>query len=263
MGQAMRCHLVIEPVAEPGWRNMAVDRALLDLVAEEGDAYLRLYRWGPYCLSFGRHEPAARRYDRDRIQQLGLSVVRRPTGGRAVWHARELTYAVAAPTAGFGTLREAHYAIHALLANALTALGATTSLAASGRPQPGLDAGPCFAHSVGGEIMVKGRKVVGSAQLRLGDAFLQHGSLLLEDSQDMVATLLDQTGTSLPALDAPLSTLLGRRITFDEVGREICSALDGWHGPWIPADSRHTDRVRAAAARHTDLFRDDAWTWRR
>ena len=259
----MRCHLVIEPVPEPGWRNMAVDRALLDLVADEGDAYLRLYRWQPYCLSFGRHEPAAGRYDRDRIRQLGLSVVRRPTGGRAVWHARELTYAVAAPTAGFGTLREAYQTIHAVLAEALTALGATTSLAASGRPPPGLDAGPCFAHSAGSEVMVKGRKVVGSAQLRLGDTFLQHGSLLLEDSQDMVASLLDQTGTSLPTLDTPLSTLLGRRVTFDEVAREIRSALEGWHGPWIPVDSRRTDRVRAAAARHADLFRDEAWTWRR
>ncbi len=259
----MRCHLVIEPAPEPGWRNMAVDRALVDLVAEEGDAYLRLYRWQPYCLSFGRHEPAARRYDRNRIQQLGLAVVRRPTGGRAVWHARELTYAVAAPTAGLGTLRDAYHAIHALLANALTALGATTALAAPSRPQPGLDAGPCFAHPVGGEVMVKERKVVGSAQLRLGDAFLQHGSLLLEDSQDMVTTLLDHTGASQPTLDAPLSTLLGRRITFEEVAREIHSALERWHGPWIPADSRRVDRIRTAAERHADLFRDDAWTWRR
>lgn len=259
----MRCHLVIEPVPEPGWRNMAVDRALADLAAEAGDAYLRLYRWQPYCLSFGRHEPAARRYDRDHIQQLGLSVVRRPTGGRAVWHARELTYAVAAPTAGFGTLKEAYHDIHTLLANALTALGATTSLARSSRPQPGLDAGPCFAYPAGGEIMVAGRKVVGSAQLRVGDVFLQHGSLLLEDSQDMVTTLVDHTGTAQPTLDAPLSTLLGRRITFDEVAREIHSALEGWHGPWIPADSHRIDRIRQTSERHTALFRDDAWTWRR
>ena len=259
----MRCHLVIEPIPEPGWHNMAVDRALLDLVAHDGDAYLRLYRWKPYCLSFGRHEPAARRYDRDRIEHLGLAVVRRPTGGRAVWHARELTYSVAAPTAVFGTLKEAYHSIHALLVHALTALGATPSLARSGRPTPGLDAGPCFAHPAGGEVMVEGRKVVGSAQLRLGDAFLQHGSLLLEDSQDMVATLLDQTGVSPPTLDMPLSTLLGRRIGFDEVAGEIHAALDGWYGPWIPADSRCRARIRGAAERHGALFRDDAWTWRR
>ncbi|MFN2326957.1 MAG: biotin/lipoate A/B protein ligase family protein, partial [Gemmatimonadales bacterium] len=83
----------------PGWANMAIDRALLDLAAGEGAVVMRLYRWHPHCLSFGRHEPALRRYDRERIAALGLDTVRRPTGGRAVWHARELTYAVAAPEA--------------------------------------------------------------------------------------------------------------------------------------------------------------------
>jgi lipoate-protein ligase A len=240
---------------------MALDQALLDLVTDDGDAYLRLYRWQPYCLSFGRHEPAARRYDRDRIHQLGLSVVRRPTGGRAVWHARELTYAVAAPTTAFGTLKEAYRAIHSLLAQALTSLGAATALARSGRPPPRLDAGPCFAHPAGGEVMIEGRKVVGSAQLRLGDAFLQHGSLLLEDSQDIVVRLLGQSGPSVPTVDTPLSTLLGRRIAFDEVAAAILVALEGWHGPWNPADPGLTTRLRAVADRHAGRFRDDAWTW--
>src|SRR5690606_19846924 len=90
----VRWHLLREPDGRPGWRQMAADRALLDLAVREGVVVLRLYRWDPFCLSFGAHEPAARRYDRDRIAALGLDTVRRPTGGRAVWHARELTYAV-------------------------------------------------------------------------------------------------------------------------------------------------------------------------
>ena len=77
------CLLIDE--ARPGWENMAIDSALLDLVDRSGGAFLRLYRWEPHCLSFGRHEPASRRYDRARIAELGLDCVRRPTGGRAVW----------------------------------------------------------------------------------------------------------------------------------------------------------------------------------
>src|ERR1041384_3882728 len=102
----------------PGWENMAIDAALLDLAAGEGAAFLWLYRWEPHCLSFGRHEPALRRYGVERIRSLELDCVRRPTGGRAVWHARELTYAVAAPLAAFGGLRQAYGAIHGLLAAA-------------------------------------------------------------------------------------------------------------------------------------------------
>ena len=102
---------------------MARDQALLDLAERSGGAFLRLYRWEPFCLSFGRHEPALRRYDRNRIRDLGLSCVRRPTGGRAVWHARELTYAVAAPLDAFGGLREAYHAIHQTIARALSSFG--------------------------------------------------------------------------------------------------------------------------------------------
>src|SRR5512147_2872290 len=133
---------------------MAVDAALLDRAREHGERYFRLYQWDPHCLSFGRHEPARKRYDVDRIRARNIPCVRRPTGGRAVWHARELTYAVAAPIAAFGGMREAYAAIHALLATALEALGAHPLLAPRASPAPGLASGPCFALPVGGEVLV-------------------------------------------------------------------------------------------------------------
>jgi lipoate-protein ligase A len=121
---------------------MAVDETLLDRAAG-GERWLRLYRWQP-ALSFGRHEPAERRYDIGAIERLALATVRRPTGGRAVWHAGELTYAVAAPSQGFGTLREAYAAIHLLVRDALRSLGAEAELAPAGAAAP-VDAGACFA----------------------------------------------------------------------------------------------------------------------
>jgi lipoate-protein ligase A len=104
---ALTWQLVTDPVGRPGPENMAIDQALLDEVDRGGEvSYLRLYRWNPPCLSFGRNEPALARYDRAEIERLGLDVVRRPTGGRAVWHDDEVTYAVAAPVAAFGCLRD-------------------------------------------------------------------------------------------------------------------------------------------------------------
>src|SRR5436853_7527470 len=81
----------IDDTPRPGWCNMALDRALLDRAEMEGESWLRLYTWQPHCLSFGRHEPATRRYDARLIASLGIDTVRRPTGGQAVWHSQELT----------------------------------------------------------------------------------------------------------------------------------------------------------------------------
>src|SRR5512147_348802 len=131
-GRLLSFSLWIDATPRPGWLNMAIDRALLER-AQAGEQWLRLYAWSPACLSFGRHEPAARRYDRERIAALGLDVVRRPTGGRAVWHAGELTYALAAPAAAMGALREAYAEIHRVIRNAVRALGAAAELAGARR----------------------------------------------------------------------------------------------------------------------------------
>src|SRR5437667_2389638 len=161
---------------------MATDQALLEESDRTGRAFLRLYRFDPRCISFGRNEPARERYDPDAIARLGCDVVRRPTGGRAVWHEHEVTYAVAAPIATFGGLRAGYRAIHARLVAALRRLGVEATLAAD-RPRPPQRLGACFAAPVGGAVLVGGRKLVGSAQVCEGRAFLQHGSILLAGAQ--------------------------------------------------------------------------------
>src|SRR3954447_19086414 len=135
--------LWVDETPRPGWANMAIDEALLDRAEQVGESWLRLYTWKPHCLSFGRHEPAARRYDVDRVTALGIDTVRRPTGGRAVWHSRELTYAVVSPCCYFGSLAQAYLEIHETLAQALTELGVDASLAPQSRAA-GLHEGACF-----------------------------------------------------------------------------------------------------------------------
>lgn len=183
---------------------MATDEALLTQAVESGSAFLRLYCWDPPTLSIGRNQalPAGMR--------MGVPVVRRPTGGQAVWHDHELTYAVAAPVARFGSLRTAYQAVHARLADALRTLGVEATLAAH-RPLVRLSDRPtsCFASPAGGEILVGNRKLVGSAQVRREDAFLQHGSILLAG---------EQPGGGL---ETTLAAVLGRPVSFDEVASAI------------------------------------------
>jgi lipoate-protein ligase A len=242
----------------PGWANMAVDAGLLDL-AEQGHAVLRVYQWSPPCLSFGRNEPALRRYDRDRIAQLGIDTVRRPTGGRAVWHADELTYAVAAPGELLGALREAYRTIHQLLAGALHRLGAPVALAPAPATSPSLGSGACFAAPVGGELVLDAGKLVGSAQVRQGSALLQHGSLLLGGSQSVAS---DVTLGDSPALrDSTLAAALGRVVTFDEVALAVRDAAFEWQREWH--EVRDSGPLLDAASPHEDRFRSPDWTWRR
>ena len=255
----MAWHLLLDGAGHPGAWNMAVDDDLLREAGRTGAAFLRLYRWDPPCLSFGRHEPALTRYDRSRIEALGLDVVRRPTGGRAVWHEHEVTYAVAAPIARFGSLRDSYRAIHERLAAALRRLGADATLAPDA-PAPGIGAGACFAAPVGGEVLVAGRKVIGSAQVRRDSAFLQHGSILLAGSQEVVTTVSREPGALKDSLavaesrEASLAFALGRSVSFDEV---VTAITDTWD-----ADLTLTASVRPGPPRSAP-FSDPAWTWRR
>jgi len=219
-----------------------------------------LYRWSPHCLSFGRHEPATRRYDRARIAELGIDTVRRPTGGRAVWHARELTYAVVAPIDLFGTVRDAYRTIHEILGDAIGSLGAEPTLAPR-RGTPAVGAGACFAVPVGGELVVSGKKVVGSAQRAGATAFLQHGSMLLDDDQTMVRSVQLGPPPEGRAPEAALSDLLGRPISFDLAADAVIAALGA-----VPASYRSTptpDSILDQATGHYDRFRSDDWTWTR
>lgn len=203
---------------------MAADEELLDRAATHGEAWLRLYRWDPPALSFGRNEPVAERYDLRAIADRGLDTVRRPTGGKAVWHEHELTYAVAAPIALLGSLRGAYHEIHHRLAAALGMLGVPAVLAPA-RPPVRPSAGPasCFAAAMGGEILVHGRKLVGSAQVRRGTALLQHGSVLLDGSQDMVAAVSRRPAVSG---EITLAAVLGRPVRFEEVAAAVVAAWE-------------------------------------
>ncbi len=251
--------LLIDPPASGAW-NMAFDAALLQAAEDDGLRALRLYAWDPGTISFGRNEPALRRYDRGAIAARGIPTVRRPTGGRAVWHHREVTYAVAAPSATFGGLRETYLAIHAMLADALRLLGAAVTLAGD-RPAAGVGTGACFASAAGGEIMTPGgKKVVGSAQVRSGGAFLQHGSILLSAEQDVIARLT--VGAADPPSASGLDEITDPGLaTFDTVSEAVArTAASRWG---VAGAGTAPAALRRRAGEHAARYADETWTWRR
>jgi lipoate-protein ligase A len=164
-----------------GDENMARDEAIARACAADGVPRLRVYSWSPWTLSLGHNQDEAS-VDREALERAGHALVRRPTGGRAVFHAEELTYGVAMPASGEG-VHETYARISAALRLGLHAVGATDVEFA--RSQPDFrahyerdDSASCFSASALNELTWNGRKIVGSAQRRYGSVLLQHGSLL-------------------------------------------------------------------------------------
>ena len=176
-----RWRLVRSQPATGAW-NMAVDEAILEAVGRGSSLpTLRLYAWEPPCLSLGYAQPAAD-VNMEGLTRLGWDFVRRPTGGRAILHTDELTYAVIAPLHEprvMGSVLESYSRLAQALLNALQILS-LPALARDTYETSSRNTNPiCFEVPSNYEITVDGKKLIGSAQARRKEGVLQHGSLPL------------------------------------------------------------------------------------
>jgi len=162
--------------------NMAVDQLLLERAGlPDARPVLRLYAWAAPAVTVGYFQDVQRGLDLPALARRGWPVVRRLTGGRAVFHDREMTYSVVLPRGAADGIRETYAVIGRAPLTGLAALGVRAEM--EGRPRRGQGrdrrSADCFASVSWCEIVVQGRKLVGSAQRRVGDAVLQQGSILI------------------------------------------------------------------------------------
>lgn len=211
----MRVRLLPWSVAD-GPTNMALDEALLD-AAVDGVASLRFYDWSEPTLSLGYFQPSAPARAYPKLNELPW--LRRHSGGVALVHHHELTYALALPSAGDSWIARMHgYVRQALAAEAVlcereTKLGEVL----------------CFLHHTPGDLILGGHKVAGSAQRKRRGALLQHGSVLLAQSAHT---------PQLPGL----AELTGRAFSEAELAGTLLSVFQretGWGvepGEWTPVE---------------------------
>lgn len=253
--------LLLTPAAT-GDYNMALDEGLMERARRTGEWVFRVYGWSAPTLSLGRNQTARGGYDPAALAARRIAVVRRPTGGRAILHWREVTYSVTGPDGGAGSLRESYAWINRLLLAGLRELGVEAALASAPRAvAPGL--APCFDHPSSGELVHRGRKLVGSAQWRHDGALLQHGSILVEDDQSVVPSLLAAPaadGSTHPA-PATLADALGSAPTLEGVAGALFAAVVADDPHSAPLDD--PPELERLVAPLLPRYRDDAWTWRR
>lgn len=178
---------------------MAIDEAVL-VAADSGRSAptLRFYGWSPPAVSLGYFQDFSREVNVENCRALGIDIVRRPTGGKAVLHEREITYSVVSPRDNPlfpDNILETYKVISSCLVNALVSMGIDACIAGSSRHQSesSMLKSVCFSEPSRFELLVSGKKICGSAQVRTKHAFLQHGSLLLyfEPERAIQALCLD------------------------------------------------------------------------
>ncbi|MEO7368865.1 MAG: hypothetical protein ABIZ36_12975 [Gemmatimonadaceae bacterium] len=250
-------------LAEPrsGAENMARDTGLLDRARETGETVFSVYSWERATLSFGRNQTASGKYDLESLSSRGMDVVRRPTGGRALLHHREVTYSVTAPISAADSPNDSYQRINALLLDGLASLGVIAEEANPESSAISPSEIPCFAEPSKGELTFGGRKLVGSAQVREDGALLQHGSILIEDDQHLISEL----SISAPEVGAVKAATLAQAMGRTPDVAEVASAL--FAGVILLEDAGatrlHENSVEAFTARHIEKYRSEWWTWRR
>ncbi len=205
---------------------MAVDEAILHALADgKGSPTLRFYQWQPPCLSLGYNQPCSD-VDIAACARLGYTWVRRPTGGRAILHCDELTYSVIAPEHEprvRGGISESYRRLSQGLLAGLRILGADVFQPQEEKvlnPQQGV---ACFDTPSNYEIIVGGKKLIGSAQVRRRGQVLQHGALPLYGDLDRIFACLriETRCRSLHDRAITLEQALGRVVSFEEVAQAL------------------------------------------
>jgi lipoyl(octanoyl) transferase len=217
--------------------NMEYDMQLAKNCKPE-EAVLRLYRWRPYCISLGANQNIDS-INIKKTEEDNIDVVKRPTGGRAILHAEELTYSVVMPINRDSSARNIYAEINKALSEGLSLYSDKLASVELESSQPDFrkfyreeQSAACFAVPAKSELKFDGRKLVGSAQRKLGNVILQHGSILCgefhkkivnylvvdEENYNKIMLLLDHT--------ADLYSITGQEVNYDLLMQSIADGFE-------------------------------------
>jgi len=221
---------LIKDTYHTGFMNMAIDEAIM-IAHREGlvPPTIRFYQWSPPAVSLGYFQDLKKEIDVDSCRNLGIDIVRRPTGGKAVLHDKELTYSFTIrenhPLVN-NSILETYKKISGGIIKGLFYLGVTADLVPL-REKSKIHHSDlksiCFSVPSQYEVQVEGKKIVGSAQVRKREIVLQHGSLLIELEKDKLFSVFNFPSTQIRERlktkfnATSLEEILKRKITFSEL----------------------------------------------
>jgi len=231
--------------ASEGAFNMACDEAAA-CYFNLSMPLLRLFTWRPHTISLGFHQKISD-LNQIKCKKNGIGVVRRPTGGRAVFHAEEVTYSVIIPKThnlfSKGVL-SVYNDINSALVAGLNKLNLNLSLKKTRRADDAFSAYSeefaCFATSALYEIHRGSKKVVGSAQRRFEKALLQHGSILTGDkhlSQLSYFSGFENTDTPPVKLSTKATAISQEKLPDEKIITAVKQGFEAHFGVFLEEDS--------------------------
>ena len=252
----------------PGYRQMAIDEALYQLADFKSAPVLRFYTWQRPTLSLGFFQQYKRVVQESFVVHNNIDVVRRITGGRAVLHQWEVTYALVAPLIGIfetRSLQETYRLIADALHLGLTKTGlddlsismetaGDTAAQESRLPQ-------CFVSVSQFEHAAATKKVIGSAQKRSRDRFLQHGSILLDFDLLFQNGCIKKPDPMIEKKVAPLNRILGRRVQISEIITNFHAAFESYFQVRIQTSEMTAQETKIADSLE-HVYRSEDWTQR-
>ena len=255
-----------------GAMNMAIDEALLTLEKEKGfPPALRVYRFVPPTLSIGYFQSINREIDIERCKEKGYDFVRRPTGGRAVLHDKELTYSmtIAYPhrILDMNLLDSFHYICKGII-RAIDLLGGKAYF--SSREDHEISSPSCFAAPTFSDILINGKKVVGSAQMRNSNGLLQHGSILYRVDVDDIFDCFNMDVEKKKKLAklaskkiSSLSDEIGKEITFDMIRDALKKGMAEMLGEKLVDTKLSDDEIKLANKLYKEKYATNQWNFKR
>lgn len=253
---------------------MSKDEAILEeVVARKVPPTLRLYRWHPYCLSIG-HAQNISDVKIDFLKKMDWGLVRRPTGGRAILHADELTYSITAPIDDphiQGGVIESYQQISQCLIRALDLLGIKTDSKPKLKEDKDLSKNPiCFQYPSDYEITYQGKKLIGSAQARKNNGLLQHGAIpLFGDISRIVSALIYQNRkdkleakNKLLARATTIQDITAKIISWEELTNAIVQGFEDTFNIHFIHSSISPNELKRARILQQEKYGNKTWTFR-
>ncbi|MBI5700721.1 lipoate--protein ligase family protein [Candidatus Saganbacteria bacterium] len=231
-----------------GLKNMKRDIELFNNTeATSGSSILRIYSWSKPCISLGYSQKIDEEIDEKKAKEIEWDVVMRPTGGGIVFHNEaEVTYSIVTsidnPILPKG-LVPSYMKISEAVVIALAKIGIQSQILSAkseilnkksttpshsppyqgGDVPKGQRGSLCFSYPAEYEIVVDGKKIVGSAQKRGKKALLQQGSIFMSPIDEKIFSVLKKPYHGHNAVS--VEEVLGRKVVFDEMAEPLESGF--------------------------------------
>ncbi len=255
--------LILDEKPLMGSWNMAVDDFIFRSLGEKPQTSVRFYSWAKPTASLGYSQKVEKVLDVQYCRENGIDMVRRITGGKMVLHFREVTYSICSSDSSVFTdkLSDSYRLISEALMKGLEKMGLDSILAEE--PPSTYSRGnlPCFSYPARNEVEVSEKKVIGSAQKRVGAAFLQHGSIPLEDDRELLkrVSFLEENEEDVRLIS--LSQALGKEVTFDWAVDFFAAGISEYFSVEFEPRNLTEEEERVVSKIQKDRYENTGWTF--